>query len=101
MSWHGGVGGTEHRIQALTLPDMDGDLRKQCLHLLHKPRKACELLPASYIVQQELIGVGDAHRYGGFADVGEGQYLGRRVAIKHLRFGTGDASNRIFKVLWF
>ena len=59
-----------------------------------------ELLPVSYVLQQEQIRVGDAHCYGGFADVGEGEYLGRPVAIKHLRFGTKDAFGKIFKVLW-
>jgi len=79
---------------------MDGDLRKQCLHLLYKLCKAAELLPASYVLQQEHIRVGDAHRFGGFADVVEGEYMGCRVAIKHLRFGTKDPFNKIFKVLW-
>lgn len=37
--------------------------------------------------------------YGGFAEVIEGEYLGRRVAIKYLRFGAEDALNQIFKVL--
>ena len=80
------------------MPELDGDLRKQCLHLLYKLCKACELLPASYILQREPIRVGSAHCYGGFADVGEGEYLGRRVAIKYLRFGTKDAFDDIFKV---
>lgn len=87
-------------VQAFTLLDLDGDLRKQCLYLLYKLCNACELLPTSYVLQQEHIRTGDAHRYGGFADVGEGEYLGRRVAIKHLRFGMKDAFNKIFKVLW-
>jgi len=54
------------------------------------------MLPTSYILQQELIKVGKIRRCGGFADVSEGEYLGRRVAVKHLRFGTEDAF--IFKV---
>ena len=85
-------------MQALELPDLEGDLRKQCLYLLYKLCKTCELLPASYVLQQDHIRVGEVHRYGGFADVGEGEYLGRRVAVKHLRFCTKDASDKIFKV---
>ena len=56
------------------------------------------MLPASYILQQELIRVGNVHSFGGFADVGEGEYLGRRVAIKHLRIATKDAPKNVFKV---
>jgi hypothetical protein len=87
-------------VQALALPELDGNPRKQCLHLLYKVCKGCQLLPTSYILQREPVHVGDIHRFGRFADVGEGEYLGRRVAIKYLRFGTKDALNKIFKVLW-
>ena len=86
-------------MQALTLPGLGGNLRKQCLHLLYKICKASELLPASYVLREELICVGNIRRYGGFADVSEGKYLGRRVAIKHLRFGTEETFDKIFKVL--
>jgi hypothetical protein len=86
-------------VQALTLPELDGNLQKQCLHLLYKVCGACESLPASYVLQQELIYIGNTHCYGGFADVSEGMYQGRHVAIKHLRFGTKDAFNKVFKVL--
>jgi len=57
------------------------------------------MLPASYLLLQGSITVGKIRRCGGFADVSEGEYLGRRVAIKHLRFGTEDAFNKIFKVV--
>ena len=57
------------------------------------------MLPASYILQRESIHVGNLRCYGGFADVNEGEYLGRRVAIKHLRIRAKEASNRVFKVL--
>jgi len=86
-------------VQALALPELDGSLRTQCSHLLYKLCKTCELLPASYVLRQELICVGNIHCYGGFADVSEGQCLGRPVAIKHLRFGAKDAFSKIFKVL--
>ena len=93
--------GTKREIQAIVLPELDEKLRKQCLHLLYKICKACGMLPASYILRQEFIRVGNVQYYGGFADVIEGQYLGRRVAIKHLRIGTKVASDRIFKVFRF
>jgi len=83
-------------MQVIALPELDERLRKQCLHLLSKICKACEMLPASYILQQEPTRVDNIRCYGGFADVSEGEYLGRRVAIKSLRFGTKD---KIFKVL--
>ena len=85
-------------MQALTLPELDERLRKQCSHLLYKLCNASELLPTTCVLQQELVYDGNVHRYGGFADVIEGEYLGRRVAIKHLRFGTKDVFNKIFKV---
>ena len=85
-------------MQALTLPELDGNLRKQCLHLLYKVCKASELLPTSYVLREEVC-IGNIRRYGGFADVSEGEYLGNRVAIKHLRFRTEDPFNNIFKVL--
>ena len=90
--------GIEYWMQVLTLPELDANLRKQCLHLLYKVCKTSELLPASYILRQELICIGNIRRYGGFADVSDGKYLERRVAIKCLRFGTEDASNKIFRV---
>ena len=86
-------------MQSLTLPELDGNLRSQCLHLLYKVCKACELLPTSYVLQQEFVHVGNFRCHGGFADVRKGEYLGRCVAIKHLRFGTRDAFDKIFKVL--
>jgi len=99
QSQHDCTRGTERGIQALTLPELNGNLRKQYLHLLYKVCKACELLPASYVLPKELvIYVGGIPSCGGFADVSEGEYLGRRVAIKHLRFGTKDKLDKIFKV---
>ena len=95
---HDGARGTELGVQALGLPELVGNLRKQCLHLLYKVCKACELLPTSYVLRQAFMRVGKVRCCSGFADVSEGEYLGRRVAIKHLRFGTEDAFNKVFKV---
>ena len=43
--------------------------------------------------------VGNIRYRGGSADVSEGKYLGRRVAIKHIRFRVEDGFNKGFKVL--
>ena len=86
-------------MEALTFPELDGNLRKQCSHLLYKIYKACRLLPATYVLQQEPVCDGNNNCCGGFAEVSEGEYLGRRVAIKTLKFGTKDAPDKIFKVL--
>ena len=96
-----GIGGADHGTQVITLPELDEKLRKQCLHLLYKICKAREMLPTSYVLQQEFTCISGVHYYGGFADVSEGEYLGCRVAIKHLRIGTKDPSNKIFKVRKF
>jgi len=85
-------------MQALTLPELDDKLRGQCIHVLYKICRASQLLPSSHILREELICVGDIRSYGGFADVSEGEYLGRHVAIKNLKFRTGDALGEIFKV---
>jgi len=85
-------------VQALTLPELDEDLRKQCLHLLYKLCKACELLPATYALREELIRVSNVHCSGGYADVSRGEYLGRHVAIKQLRSWAKDEFDEIFKV---
>lgn len=83
-------------MQALAWPELEGNLRKQCLHLLYKVCNASGLLPASYVLREELICVGNTCRSDGFADVSEGEYLGRRVAVEHLRFGTND---KLFEIL--
>ena len=56
------------------------------------------MLPASCVVQPELTHVGEFGWSGGFADVSKGEYLGRPVAIKHLRIGTKDEFDKVFKV---
>ena len=88
-------------MQAITLPELDEKLRKQYLHLLYKMCNACEMLPASHILQQESIQIGTLHCYGGFADVSQGEYLGCRVAIKHLRIRAKGTPSKIFKVSGF
>jgi hypothetical protein len=84
--------------QLLTLPHLDEKVSRRSLRLLYKICKACGMVPASYVVQPELIRVGEFGWSGGFADVSRGEHQGRPVAIKHLRTGTKDEFDRIFKV---
>jgi hypothetical protein len=80
------------------LPQLDEKLCWRSSRLLYKICKACGILPASYLVQPELTHVGEFSRGGGFADVSKGEYRGRPVAIKHLRIGTKDEFDKVFKV---
>lgn len=50
-----------------------------------------------YILPLELVCVGRVRCGGGFADVSDGEYLGRPVAIKRLRTSEGDY-DKAFKV---
>ena len=63
--------------------------------------KECKMLPTSYTLQQGSLCVGALRSYGGFADISTGDYLGRRVAIKRLRFWVRDVPNGVLKVLKF
>jgi len=56
------------------------------------------MLPASYVAHPELSHVGELEWVGGFADVSKGEYRGRPVAVKHLRIGAKDNSDKVFKV---
>jgi hypothetical protein len=84
--------------QFLTLPHVDEKVYRRSLRLLYKICKACGMLPASYGIQPELTRVGEFGWSGGFADVSKGEYRGRPVAIKHLRIGTKDEFDKVFKV---
>lgn len=81
----------------LTLSCLDEKLRLRGLRLLSKICKAHKIIPASYILQQELTRIGRVHYHGGFADVSDGEYSGLSVAIKSLKMNEGDP-DRIFKV---
>ena len=56
------------------------------------------MLPASCVIQPELTYVGEFGWGGGFAVVSKGEYRGLPVAIKHLRIGTKDGFDKVFKV---
>ncbi|KAF9778166.1 kinase-like domain-containing protein [Thelephora terrestris] len=81
----------------LVQPYLGHKLWQRGLRLLSKICEAHSIVPASYIRQQELICMGTVRYRGGFADVRDGEYLGRHVAIKSLR-NEGD-SPKSFKRL--
>ncbi|KAF9645203.1 kinase-like protein [Thelephora ganbajun] len=86
--------------QVLTRSRLEDKLRQRGLLLVSKICKACTIIPASYVLRQELIHVGRFHYRGGSADVCNGEYLGFPVAIKRLRINEGDPGfDRIFKRL--
>ena len=68
------------------------------MRLLSKICKTHRIVPASYVLQQELTRVGVACNRGGFAEVSDGEYLGSRVAIKRLKTNEWD-TDESFKVL--
>ena len=55
------------------------------------------IIPASYILQKELICFGSIFHHGGLTEVSSGEYLGSPVAIKRLKMNEGDPDS-IFKV---
>ena len=97
-----------HCVQVLTRLCLDKKLWKRCLRLLSKICKAHKIIPASYILQRELIRVGRIRCHGGSADVSDGEYLGGLVAIKRLKVNEGPDLKGTFRVcttlkppLWF
>ena len=85
------------QTQALPWSCLDEKLRQRGLRLLSKICKAQRIIPASYVLQDEVISIGSVHNHGGSADVSNGEYLGCPVAIKHLKMNKGDP-DKIFKV---
>ena len=65
--------------------------------LLSKICKAQEIVPASYILQEEFLHVGSVRDRGGFSEVRDGEYLGSTVAIKDLKPNQAGF-NKNFKV---
>ena len=81
------------------MPELDEELRKQYLHLLYKMCKGCKMLPTSCTLQPWSLSVDGVCYRGRFADVSTGYYLGCRVAVKCLRFGTRGRTDQVFEVL--
>ena len=83
--------------QTLGQQRLNEKLWQRSLRLLSKICKARNVIPASYILQPELIRVGTIRSRGGFADVSDGDYNGLPAAVKRLRVNRED-SDRAFKV---
>ena len=92
------LGDLEFQLQVLTQSALlDEKLRHRILLLLSKICKARGIIPSSYRLQRDFTHIGRVCYHGGFADVTDGEYLGRPVAIKYLKMDE-ENSDRIFKV---
>lgn len=87
----------KHHPQVLAQLHLDDKHRQLCLRLLSKICKAQEIIPSSYILQEEFLHVRDVQDRGGFSEVRNGEYLGRAVAIKELKPNRAGF-NKNFKV---
>jgi hypothetical protein len=66
---------------------------------MHKLCGACGTLPTSHIITEGLEVIGNkAYDSGGFADVWQGRFKGRKVAIKALRTYANDDPVKVKKV---
>ena len=71
---------------------LDKKLRRRSLRLIRKICEARAIVPSSYELEEEHIHIKEVQYHGGFADVSDGEYQGRAVAVKCLRM------NKSFKV---
>lgn len=83
--------------QVLAQSSLGDKHRQRSLLLLSKICKTNSIVPASYVLQEELIRVGKFRCHGGHADVSEGEYLGSPVAIKCFKISE-EGYEGIFKV---
>ena len=83
--------------QVLARSLLKDKLLQRCLRLLSKICKAHRIMPSSYILQDGLIHVRRVYRHGGSANVWDGEYLGRPVAVKCLKVNEIN-SDSVFKV---
>ena len=72
-------------MQVLEHSSLDGQPWQRGLRLIRKISKARKMVPSSYLLEAEHIRIGEVRYYGGSADVSDGEYQGRTVAVKHLR----------------
>ena len=82
--------------QVLARSLLKDKLLQRCLRLLSKICKAHRIMPSSYILQEGLIHVRRVYRDGGSANVWDGEYLGRPVAVKCLKVNESNPDN-VFK----
>lgn len=83
--------------RVLAQSSLDDKFQQRGLILLSKICKTCTIIPASYVLQEE-IRIKRICCHGGFADVSKGEYSGLSVAVKRLRVNKGDY-DRVFKGL--
>ena len=74
-----------HQPQVLVRLPFDDKHQQRCLRLLSKICKAQEVIPTSFIFQEEFLRVRSVRDRGGFSEVRDGEYLGYTVAIKDLK----------------
>lgn len=82
---------TKQTLQALSVIPTTDDVSLQCLHKLQAICGHHMILPSSYTISGEITRVGDRPiALGGFADVWEGTYDGKKVCAKWLRVSLND-----------
>ena len=85
--------------QALGYIDPSSPASRKCLSALRKVCGTREILPASYTLQSQHLGVDStSSTFEGSRDVCEGTLGGSRVRIKRVRVTTGDVRNPAAKV---
>jgi hypothetical protein len=85
--------------QILDSHDIDDKLRRRCTTTLRKICGLVGILPTSHTLPSGLEVTGNGpHASGGFADVWQGNYNDRVVAIKALRACAADDFNKLKKV---
>jgi hypothetical protein len=77
---------------------LDEKLSLRSSRLFYEICKARGILPASCIVQLELTHISEFGWSGVFAEVSRGEHQERPMATKHLRIGTKDEINKVYKV---
>lgn len=82
---------TKQTLQALSVIPTTDDVSLQCLNKLQAICGHHMILPSSYTISGEIARVGNRPiALGGFADVWEGTYGGKKVCVKWLRVSLND-----------
>ena len=82
---------TKRTLQALSAIPTTDDVSLQCLNKLQAICGHHMILPSSYTISGEIARVGNCPiALGGFADVWEGTYGGKKVCVKWLRVSLND-----------
>ena len=84
--------------QALNMPELPPQIRKECLKLLYRTCGRHALLPRTLKIQVRYNQTGTALYRGGFADVWKGEHCGQDVAVKVIRTYSDDELQKIIGV---